>query len=513
MYLRKFIELVPPPYLLNRCIHPKITRSKHAHHLNNVQSESIKPFDAIPGLTPLPVLGPIHHFLPMIGSLGHLKTFYDLFKVLYENYGPIVKLSGIFARADMVVLYEPEDYDQIFREEDISPSRPGFQTLVYYRTELKKTIFDGVYGLTTAEGAQWRDFRTKVNPIFLKPKLVKLYTSALSEIADDMLLKFKKQLDNKNNINKNFDEELTKWSLESVAYVGLGSRIGCFKDDLKEDDPAKILITCAKEVLEYTWALEFRPSPWKYFSTPTFKKLMRTYDRQWEISSVFIKEAKRQISERGHAIPEEDKSIIEKLLAVDEKVAIMMASEMLLAGIDTVAFSVTSILYNLAVNPEVQDKLREEIHSENASKRYLKACIKEALRIYPVVSTNLRRTTKDHIVGGYHIPAGIDIMSPNEFLSKMEKYYPEPTQFIPDRWIVEKSNPLYYGNTHPMVTQPFGFGVRSCIGRRIAELEIEILIQKLIGELKVTWTGPPIQTETKVLNVFKKPYHFKFEQL
>lgn len=95
----------------------------------------------------------------------------------------------------------------------------------------------------------------------------------------------------------------------------------------------------------------------------------------------------------------------------------------------------------------------------------------------------------------------------------MEKYYPQPTQFIPERWIVEKSNPLYYGNSHPMVTQPFGFGVRSCIGRRIAELEIEILIQKLIGQLKVSWTGPPIQIETKVLNVFKKPYHFKFEHV
>ncbi|XP_047503259.1 probable cytochrome P450 12a5, mitochondrial isoform X1 [Pieris napi] len=513
MFLRKIIELVPPPYLVNRSIHPSITRGKHTHDLNNVQSEPIKPFDAIPGLTlSLPVIGPIQQFLSMMGFLGPQKTFYDLCKLFYENYGSIVKLS-VFSRADIVILYEPEDFDQIFRAEDISPSRPGFQTLVYYRTELKKMTFDGVYGLTTAEGAQWRDFRTKVNPIFLKPKLVKLYTPALSEIADDMLFKFKNQLDNKNNINKNFDEELTKWSLESVAYVGLGSRIGCLKDDLKEDDPAKILITCAKEVLEYTWALEFRPSPWKYFSTPTFKKLMRTYDRQWETSAFLIKEAKRQISERGQDIPEEDKSIIEKLLAVDEKVAIMMASEMLLAGIDTVAFSVTSILYNLAVNPEVQDKLREEIHSENASKRYLKACIKEALRIYPVVSTNLRRTTKDHIVRGYHIPAGIDILSPNEFLSKMEKYYPEPTQFIPERWIVEKSNPLYYGNTHPMVTQPFGFGVRSCIGRRIAELEIEILMQKLIGELKVTWTGPPIQTETKVLNAFKKPYHFKFEHL
>ncbi|CAK1551042.1 unnamed protein product [Leptosia nina] len=481
-------------------------------HLRNTSTQSPKPFETIPGLSSLPILGPLHHFLPIVGSLGPQRTFYDLSKVLYDNFGSIVRLSGIFARADFLVLYDPEDYDQVYRAEDVTPSRPGFQTLIYYRTELKKSVYDGVYGLTTAEGAQWRDFRTKVNPIFLKPKLVKIYTPALSGIADDLVTRFMKLKDDTATLNKNFDEEITKWSLESVAFVGLGSRIGCLEDDLKDDDPANTLILCAKEVLEYTWDLEFKPNPWRYFPTPSFKKLMRTYERQWDTSALFIKEAKRQIEERDHDVPDEDKSIIEKLLAVDEKVAVMMANEMLLAGIDTVGFAVTSVLYNLAINPEAQGKLREEILTEK-SKRYLKACIKEALRLYPVVSANLRRTTKDHIVKGYLIPPGVDVMAPNEFLSKMDKHYPSPNEFLPERWLAEKSDPLYYGNTHPMVTQPFGFGVRSCIGRRIAELEIEILMQKLIRDLHVSWTGPPIQVGTKVLNVFKKPYYFKFEQI
>lgn len=51
---------------------------------------------------------------------------------------------------------------------------------------------------------------------------------------------------------------------------------------------------------------------------------------------MYIEKTRQRIKERGHDIPEEDKSIIEKLLAIDEKVAIMMANEMLLSGIDTV---------------------------------------------------------------------------------------------------------------------------------------------------------------------------------
>lgn len=57
--------------------------------------------------------------------------------------------------------------------------------------------------------------------------------------------------------------------------------------------------------------------------------------------------AKKRIAERDHDIPEEDKSIIEKLVAIDERVAIMMGNEMLLAGIDTVsAMCKTCILFS-----------------------------------------------------------------------------------------------------------------------------------------------------------------------
>lgn len=41
-----------------------------------------------------------------------------------------------------------------------------------------------------SQGPQWREFRTKVNPALLKPKLVKVYAPALEEISKDMVARY-----------------------------------------------------------------------------------------------------------------------------------------------------------------------------------------------------------------------------------------------------------------------------------------------------------------------------------
>lgn len=430
--------------------------------------------------------------------------------VMHRKFGPIVKMNGVFARADMVILFEPEHVDQVYRSLEANPLRPGFETMEYYREVIKKDTFEGIYGLTTAQGPQWRDFRTKVNPAMLKPKLVKVYTDPLNEIAEDFVKRLNQLKEDKPYLEDNFLFEITKWSLESVALVALGSRLGCLTDNLSSDHPATKLMQCAKDILQLSFKLELLPSPWKYIATPAFKKLMRTYDIQWDVSKHYIDLAKKRITERQHDIPEEDKSILEKLFAIDEKVAIVMANEMLFAGIDTAAFTAVSVIYHLASNPDKQQKLREEVRSGSDQKRYLRACVKEALRIWHVVPSNLRRTDRDHVVGGYHIPPGIDVIAPNQYLSSLEKYYPRAKEFIPERWLADKADPLYYGNAHPMVTLPFGFGIRSCIGRRIAELEIEILVKRLVDEFKITWEGPPIKMVNKLTNTFEKPFFFRF---
>jgi len=92
----------------------------------------------------------------------------------------------------------------------------------------------------------------------------------------------KKIKDDNQYLEDNFLFEVNKWSLESVALVGLGARLGCLTDELTPEHPASKLMQCAKDILTTSFELEMMPNPWKYIATPAFKKLMRTYDMQWE---------------------------------------------------------------------------------------------------------------------------------------------------------------------------------------------------------------------------------------
>lgn len=67
----------------------------------------------------------------------------------------------------------------------------------------------------------------------------------------------------------------------------------------------------------------------------------------------------------------------------------------------------------------------------------------------------------------------------NMVLQMEDKHFPRSKEYIPERWL--KNTPgageCPHANTaHPFTYLPFGFGPRTCIGRRFANLEVETLL-------------------------------------
>ncbi|CAH0717365.1 unnamed protein product, partial [Brenthis ino] len=474
--------------------------------------EALKSWREIPGPSSLPLIGQIHHFLPG-GSLYHHRKF--IADVLFEQYGPIVKLDGQFGSPTLILLRDAEGSAQILRGENWMPIRAGFESLNYFRTKhFKKEddLPDTPTGLISDQGEVWKKFRSTVNPILLQPKTIKLYSSTLNEVAEDMVKRMRSKRNEKNMIEGKIDVEMNLWALESIGVVALGGRINCFDPNLPEDSPARKLIQIVHNIFKSADELDFKPSLWRYMPTPAFKRSMKYYADQIEVSQFFIRKAMENLKNKKTS-PNEEKSVLEKLLEIDERVAVVMASDMLFAGVDTAANTIIATFYLLAKNPEKQNKLREEIMSNQEKRPYLKACLKESLRMMPVVSGNMRTTTKEYNIMGYKIPKGMYVTFAHQSLSLMEEHYPKPKEFIPERWLANKEDPLYHGNAHPFAHSPFGFGVRSCIGRRIAELELETFLAKAIENFQIEWFGPPLEIKQTSLNYIVGPFNFIFKDV
>ena len=136
--------------------------------------------------------------------------------------------------------------------------------------------------------------------------------------------------------------------------------------------------------------------------------------------------------------------------------------DLLLGGVDTTSNTLVFALYELARNPqhyrrleaEVEDVLgREEAPSVAAVARmpFLRNCLKETLRMYPLVVGMLRKMDQDMELGGYFIPKGTLVRGNFYDMCMSEKYFEDPRSFNPERWDRETGKKF-----HPFTTLPFG---------------------------------------------------------
>lgn len=228
--------------------------------------------------------------------------------------------------------------------------------------------------------------------------------------------------------------------------------------------------------------------------------------------------------------PEKSQSVLRKLLKIDKEIAVIMALDMIAAGIDTTSATIKNLLYLLAVNPERQARLRAEILTILPAKTdrlttekishmpYLRACMKESQRVIPTVGGNLRRTPTNLVLQGYRIPDGTDIVLPHGIISNQEEFFPRSRDFVPERWLKDVQQAEAVGCphakfSHPFAYMPFGFGNRACIGKRFAELETAILIMRLVREFEISWHYPEPKRQFTIIQTVAGDLKFRFKEI
>ena len=161
-------------------------------------------------------------------------------------------------------------------------------------------------------------------------------------------------------------------------------------------------------------------------------------------------------------------------------------------------------LYHLATNPEKQELLYGEIQSTigkngeiTESKlnqlKYLRACMRESMRLFSAVMGVGRRTQVDMTLSGYFIPKETYVTTMFNNLHLDSSQFPNPEQFLPERWL--RGCPTH-NNAHPFAYIPFAHGPRMCIGRRFAELEMMVLVIKMVQKFQLEYSHEKITYQT-----------------
>lgn len=466
--------------------------------------DKAKPFEEIPGPKAWPVIGNFGRFF--IGELAG-KDVYQIHQILHKKYGKICSMRRALRNENWVILFKPEDAETAFRNDTIYPYRGDITILDHYRKELRRNWYGDNTGVATENNELWHKFRSTVNPVLMQPRVIKHYLKSMVGIAEELVENVRNLSINnpKNEMPENFRSELHKWALESICLVAMDKKLGCMRPN--PDPELTKFITYAADSFDLMHQLNKTYPVWKYYKFDKYKKFIMMEDFLSETVRKYIDEAYENFKNIDK--PTQEQSVLEKLLKIDKEMAFIMGIDLLVGGIETTSNVAGATLYHLAKNPKAQDVLRQELLRLLPDKdtevttdiledaKYLKAVIKETTRLVPATTTNVRRAQKDLVISGYQIPKGTQIYASHLLMSMQE--FPQGDKFIPERWLKSTSGELSYKNVHPFTTLPFGFGPRSCIGKRIANLEIEVVIAKLIRNFRFEWHYPDLRYRQSLL--------------
>ena len=170
------------------------------------------------------------------------------------------------------------------------------------------------------------------------------------------------------------------------------------------------------------------------------------------------------------------------------------------AGLDTVANTLGAVVYGVLKTPGVLEKVQAEADALFAKDTvteadvlgldYIQACLKEAMRLWPIAVAQMRTTNHDLEFEGFTIPANEKIFIGTSVPHFMEEYFPDPMKFDPQRYDRRE-------HLKPGAYAPFGRGTHSCLGQSLAEVLMGICTARLFHRLNLELESPDYVLKTK----------------
>lgn len=149
---------------------------------------------------------------------------------------------------------------------------------------------------------------------------------------------------------------------------------------------------------------------------------------------------------------------------------------LLLAGHETTASALSWTLHELGRHPDIL--ARALTAADEGDDAYLEACLKESMRLHPIIDFVARTLQSDQVIAGRSLPRGTTV-TPSIMLShSRESNFADSHLYKPERFTEGK----IAANTWI----PFGGGVRRCIGAAFSLMEGTAVLRGVLQRFEVT---------------------------
>ncbi|SEO21143.1 Cytochrome P450 [Halorientalis persicus] len=390
-----------------------------------------------------------------------------------EEYGSVVDLT-MPSGDPGVLLADPDAIQHV-----LEGNADNYRRASVYREELSELFGDG---LLTSEGDLWHRQHRLIRPMFGSGS-VRSFTDLIVQETDAMLDRW---------ITGDEIDLLPEMERVTLSIIGKAM----FSADVERHAAE---IRDALQVLRRGFQREVGVIPTfpEWVPSPHNRRMQRAID---DIDAVV-----HELIEARRGRADEYDDLLSKLLGTrtddgermdDEQIRDELVT-FLLAGHETTAAALTWTWYLLANNPGVHERLHDRVADADptdvvgfsagaaGSESFVKQCVQEAMRIYPPVPVITREAIDRDEIAGYEVPAGAEVVLSQFVVHRDPDLWEDPLAYRPERFApgAADDRPAYS-------YFPFGGGQRICIGRLFALAEAQLILARVVSDVRLTLRSP-----------------------
>ncbi|KNC24551.1 Cytochrome P450 6a2 [Lucilia cuprina] len=426
---------------------------------------------------------------PLWGNIPKLTTMHhsQLLQELYETFKGKAKLAGTYIYTKPIAVILDLDLVKTVLIKDFNKFVDRFEF------HNPKDIL--AQHLFSADGEIWRSLRTKLTPTFTSGKMKYMFPTMV-QVAQEFAKAFERELSNSATNSVEMHDMNARFTTDVIGTCVFGVQCNSLRDSNVEFRQVGRRIFGRND-----FSIRYR------LFTLFYGKILKIVGLKRfpiDMEKFFVRIVRDTVLERERLnIKRND--FIDLLIDLKNKKDTngkpllsldLVAAQLFVffaAGFETSSSNMSYGLYEMAKNPDKQEKLRNEIletlkkHNNELTYEammemsYLDQVISETLRLYPALAFLQRICKEDYLVPDTDIvlEKGTWVYIPAKAIHYDPDIYENPLEFQPERF-----HPSEVQSRHPQSFLGFGDGPRNCIGLRFGRMQVRIGLITLLSKYR-----------------------------